>query len=492
MGSNLRRNYVYNVGFQIFSLLTPLITAPYISRVLGPVGTGIYSYIHSIASYFALFAALGLASYGLREASRLRDDRRLCSRLFYELTILRLVTTLLSYLGYLAVALLFGTDFKLYLALGLTILAVGVDCTWFFQAMESFKVLALRNFGIKFLSIVCIFLFVRDEGDLTLYALIQTGSILLSNLLLLPKLRQWLVPVPLRRLRFGRHLHETIVYFIPAIATSVYTVLDRTMIGLIARDMAQNGFYEQAHKIVNILLTVITSLNVVVGVRTSYLFGQDKKAEIRKHIKDTFRFMYMLAFPLCAGLVTCADVFAPTFFGPEYMAVAPMLKMFAPLLMIIGTSNLLGSLYLTPSGQRARSNRAIIVGAATNLLLNLVLIPFFDAYGAVVASVAAELVITALYLYYSHRFISVWRILRIAFPYALYTGAMAIPVVLVGKAMPMTMGTATVLLQVAVGMVTYAALLILFRDPVWIGFRPTVVKVVRKIAKRIGRDRHGA
>ena len=484
MGSNIRRNYIYNVSFQIFSLLTPLITAPYISRVLGPEGTGIYSYIHSIATYFSLFAALGLASYGLREASRLRDDRRLCSRLFYELTIIRLGTTLLSFLLYLAAALVFGSDLKLYLAMGLLVLSVGADCTWFFQAMENFKVLVLRNFFIKFLSILCIFLFVRTEDDLLLYALIQTGSILLSNLLLIPKLKQWLVPISLRRLRFGRHLRETLIYFVPTIATSVYTVLDRTMIGLIAQDMAQNGFYEQAHKIVNILLSLITSLNVVVGVRTSYLFGKDQTAEIRKHIRETFRYMFLISCPLCAGLIVCADVFAPTFFGGEYAAVAPMLKLFAPLLLIIGTSNLLGSLYLTPSGQRARSNRAIIAGAVLNVALNVVLIPFLGAFGAVVASVAAELVITGLYLFYSHRFIPAHRMLRLALPYVLYTVLMVIPVVLVGNAMPADMGTATVLLQVLVGAVTYLLLLIVFRDPAWRAARPAVKKVLRKLLKR--------
>ena len=478
MGSNIKRNYIYNVSFQIFSLLTPLITAPYISRVLGPEGTGIYSYIHSIATYFSLFAALGLSSYGLREASRLRDDRRLCSRLFYELTAIRLVTTLLSFLLYLAAVLLVDGDMKLYLATGFIILSVGVDVTWYFQAMENFRALVLRNFFVKFLSILCIFIFVRNEGHLDRYMLIQTGSIFLSNLLLIPQLKKWLVPVSFRRLRFTRHIWETLVYFIPTIATSVYTVLDRTMIGLITRDMAQNGFYEQAHKIVNILLTVITSLNVVVGVRTSYLFGQDKKAEIRKHIKDTFRFMFMVAFPVCFGLIACADNFAPSFFGEDFAAVGPMLKMFAPLLLIIGTSNLLGSLYLTPSGQRARSNRAIIAGAVVNLMLNAILIPFFDAYGAVVASVAAELVITALYLYYSHRFISVWRILRIASRYALFGALMWIPTYLVGDALPR--GAATVVLQVFVGAVTYVALLILFRDPAWLTCRRQLVKLLRK------------
>ncbi|MBQ5841007.1 MAG: flippase [Clostridia bacterium] len=476
--SNIRKNYIYNVSFQIFSLLTPLITAPYISRVLGPEGTGTFSYIHSIATYFSLLAALGLSSYGLREVSRVRDNPKRTSRLFYELTIIRLVTTLISFLLYMGFVWISGGETALYLGTGFVILSVGVDCTWFFQALEKFKSLMVRNFLIKFLSIVCIFLFVKTEEDLLLYTIIQTGSIFLSNLALFPQLRKLLVAVPWRRMRFGRHLKETLVYFIPTIATSVYTVLDRTMIGVITQDMAENGFYEQAHKIINILLTVITSLNVVVGVRTSYLFGKNQQDEIRRHIRDTFRFMYMLSFPLCAGLVACADLFAPEFFGHEFTQVAPMLKLFAPLLFIIGTSNVLGNLYLTPGGRRALSNRAVIAGACTNLVLNLLLIPSWGAYGAVAASVAAELVISALYLRYSHSFISAWQLLGMAVRYAAYAAVMFVPTYLVGQVLPAQFYT--VFVQVAVGAVTYAGLLILFRDPTWQGCKQLLLKKLHK------------
>ncbi|MBQ8683110.1 MAG: flippase [Clostridia bacterium] len=477
-GGNIKRNYIYNVSFQIFSLLTPLITTPYVSRVLGADGVGTYSYIHSIATYFALFAALGLSSYGLREVSRVRDNPRRASRLFYELTIIRLVTTLLSFLAYFVFVVATGSDLKLYLATSFVILTVGADCTWFFQAMENFKSLVIRNFLVKFISIACIFLFVRTADDLIVYTVIQTGSIFLSNLVLFPQLKKWLVRVSWRRLRFARHLKETLVYFVPTIATSVYTVLDRTMIGVITQDMTENGFYEQAHKIVNILMTVITSLNVVVGVRTSYLFGQNKEEEIRGHIRDTFRFMYMISFPMCAGLIACADLFAPEFFGVEYTAVAPMLKLFAPLLFIIGTSNVLGTLYLTPSGQRARSNRAIIAGACTNLVLNLLLIPRFGGIGAVVASVLAELVISGLYLRFSHAFISAWQLLGMALRYAAFAGVMFIPTYLVGQVLPDR--ATTILVQIGAGAVAYALLLILCRDPAWLACKGILDKKIKR------------
>ncbi len=478
---NIRKNYVYNLSFQIFSLLIPFITAPHLARVLMADGVGTYSYVNSIATYFSLFAALGLSSYGTREVSRVRDNPRKASKLFWELSFIRLASTLLCMGLYLLFILITGSDMRIYLAAGLVILTVAVDCTWFFQAMENFRVLTLRNFAVKLISVVCIFAFVDGPEDLLLYFIIQGGGMLLSNLVLYAQLFKLIVPIPLRKLHFGRHVRETLIYFIPTIATSVYTLLDRTMLGVIAGDMAANGYYEQAHKMVNMLMTVITSLNVVVGVRTSYLFGKNKKKEIRHHIHNTFRFMFLLAFPFAAGLIAVAPDFVPWFYGHGYEPVIPLMMMFAPLLVIIGVSNVLGTLYLTPSGQRARSNRAIIAGAVVNFVLNLILIPLFGVYGAVVASLAAELVISVLYISYSARFISVPKILGIGLRYLLLSAAMFIPTYFVGRAHEPSVGIT--LLQIAVGVVTYTVLLIVVRDPAWLDAQKFLRKKIRKDAE---------
>lgn len=475
---NIRKNYIYNLSFQIFSLLIPFVTAPYVSRVLLPEGVGTYSYVNSIATYFSLLAALGLSSYGTREVSRVRDNRKKTSKLFWELSALRLLSTALCLMLYLGFILITGSDMRTYLAAGIVILTVGVDCNWFFQAMENFKVLMVRNFLVKLISVVCIFVFVNGPEDLVLYFLIQGGGTFLSNLVLRAQLIKAVDWVPARRWRFGRHLRETLIYFIPTIATSVYTLLDRTMIGIITKDMAANGYYEQAHKIVNMLMTVITSLNVVVGVRTSYLFGKNKKREIRQHIHNTFRFMFMLAFPLSAGLTACAPDFVPWFYGDGYEPTIPLMMMFAPLLFIIGISNVLGTLYLTPSGQRARSNRAIITGAACNFVLNLILIPLFGVYGAVVASLVAELVISVLYLSFSARFISVAAMLGTGLRYLLLSAMMFVPTYLIGRACEPSVGTT--LLQIAVGIVTYLVLLVLTRDPAWQDAKQLLKKKLRK------------
>ncbi len=474
---SIKKNYIYNVSFQIFSLIIPFITAPYIARTLGAEGEGTYVFVNSIATFFSLVAALGISSYGMREVSRARSNRLMASRLFWELSIIRLVSTVLCLGLYLVYCIVTKGDMAIYLACGLTILSVGVDCTWFFQAMENFRTLMLRNFAVKVTSVLLIFLFVRNREDLLLYALIQGGGIFLSNILLLGGLLRQVRFIPLQRLRFARHIRETLVYFVPTIATSIYTVLDRAMLGLITQDMAANGYYERAHKIINMAMTVITSLNVVVRVRTSYLFAQHKTQEIRHHIYDTFRFMYMVSFPMAAGLCAVAPTFVPWFYGENSELVIPLLTLFTPLLFIIGTSNVLGSLYLTPSGQRARSNRAIICGAILNLALNLVLIPLFKVYGAVISSLCAEAVISFLYLRYSCRFISVYRILYTGLRYLVLSAIMFVPTYLLGRWLPG--GVWTTLLQIAAGAVVYALCLIVTNDPAWKTLR-------RNIAEKLG------
>ncbi len=459
---DLRKNYLCTVVIQLVSMLSPLITAPYVARVLGSDGVGTFSYVQSVATVFSLFAALGLSAYGLREVSRVRDDPEAVSRLFWELTLLRFATTLLTLLLYALLCLWVG-DWRLYGAMGLLILAAGLDLTWFFQAVERFGTLMLRHLTVKLSGIVLIFALVRDGSDVTAYALIQTGATLLSNLLLWPRLRGLVGRVP-----YGNplaHLRPSLVYFVPAIATSVYTVLDKTMLGVITRDMTQNGYYESAHKIIRLLMAVVVSLNTVVGVRTSYLFGQHREEEVRSHLLDTYRFMCALAFPLCGGLMACGYGLAVAFFGPDFAAAGGMLTLFAPLLFIIGTGNVLGSLYLTPGGYRRLSNRAIIAGAVVNLALNLLLIPRFGGYGAVAASVAAETVISALYLRFTHPFLSAWRLLWVAGRYALY--GVVVFTVAWGVARGMPSAFSTVLVQTAAGIAVYAVLLAVFRDPVW-------------------------
>lgn len=463
MPTSLKKNYLYNFLFQMFSLLIPLVTTPHVLRALEADGVGTYSYVHSIATYFSLVAALGISYYGTREAARIRDSKRKLSLLFYELSILRIFTTVLCLVVYFALVGISADNAKVYVGMSFIILAVMFDFNWFFHAMENFKILAGRNFLIKIITVILIFVFVRDEDDLLIYVLIQAGSVFVANAALAPALKKYLTRVSVRSIRPFRHLKGTVVYFIPTIATSVYTVLDKTLLGFITRDMTENGYYEEARKIVNILLTVVTSLSTVVGVRISYLFAHKKDEDIKNHIGNTFRFLFAISFPLTLGLIACADNFVIWFFGEEYKQVTSLIMLLSPIVVIIGISNVIDNLYLTPGGQRSRSNKAIVSGAVCNVILNLLLIPHFGAYGTVISSIAAETVISAMYAYFLREYIGIRGIAKMAVKYMLFSAIMFIPVFLVGKIMDT--GVLTSLVQVGVGVIVYIIALLVTKDP---------------------------
>ncbi len=480
MRSSIKKNYIYNLSYQMFTLLLPFIVTPYVSRVLHPDGIGFFSYANSIATYFSFAAALGISAYGMREVALVKGDVQKASRIFYELTVIRTVTTFISLGAYLLLVYFTAPDsWKLYFAAGLTVLAVLFDCNWFFQALEDFKMLSLRNFVVKTVTVAMIFAFVKNEDDLLLYIIIQCGGVLAANMLVLPALKSYLVKIPIRSLKFRKHIAETWIYFVPTIATSIYTILDKTMIGIIVGDMSENGFYEQAHRMVQMLLTVITSLTIVVGVRTSSLFADNNSEAIKSHLRKTFRYVFMLAMPMTAGLMACARGFVPLFFGEDFSKTADLLIMFAPLILIIGISNVIGTVYLTPSGQRKRSNKVIIAGAVLNFVLNLVLIKLLNTYGAVISSISAELLISALYLYISRDYISVKDLAKDSFRYLIMAVLMGVAIYFAGKYMPIT--PMSIAVQVACGAAVYFIGLLALRDSMLVD---TVKKVFGKLARK--------
>ena len=459
--NSIKRNYIYNVLVQIFSLIVPFITTPYVSRVLMADGIGYYSYTNSIATYFSLFAALGVSAYGLREVSMTRNDKKVYTKTFWELFIIKLFMTGLSLSVYLLLVVINGENPHIYLATGVVIVTVAFDFTWFLQAMEDFKTLMFRNLIIKSASVLLIFTLVRSKDDLVLYILIHTLSDLFANACMIPRVKKYLGKVKLTELNPLKHLRQTIVYFIPTIATSVYTVLDITMLGFLVRTPIENGFYDRGQKIINMLLTVTTSMNVIVGVRTSYLFGQGKDHKIKEYINKTFRFMSLVSMPMIFGLLACARNFVSHFLGAGYEKVGPVLFLFSPLIYIIGVSNILGSTYLTPSGQRARSNKAIITGAIINFCLNLVLIPTLKSYGAVISTLAAEGAISLMYIKMSSDYIKFSDVFKATIKYTVLGAIMFVPVYLIG----LKWHTLTALIvQILVGFLFYVLLLLITKD----------------------------
>ena len=397
---SIKRNFILSTIYQILTMITPLLTAPYIARVLWADNVGIYSYTSSIQYYFAIFAALGTVSYGTREIARVRNNENKRSQLFWEIELLTVVTTLISLLLWIIV-ILTNIPYRIcFVVLSLNIAAVMFDISWFYAGIEHFEHTVLQNSIFKILGVAAIFVFVKTETDLLKYIMILGLTTLFGNLSMWIYLPRYLVKVPWAEISIKRHFKETFVYFIPTIATSIYTVLDKTLIGLITKDNSQNGYYEQATKIINMTKTVcFVALNSVLGSRISYLFAEKRTEEIKKKIDSAIDYILFMGIGILFGLLGVSARFVPWFFGEGYDEVIYLLYILSPMALIIGVSNCLGANYYTPAGYRALSNKFLITGSVVNLVLNCLMIPNFKSYGAAFASVIAEITITILYMH---------------------------------------------------------------------------------------------
>ena len=410
---SLKKNIAISTIYQVLLIILPIITAPYVARVLGPDQSGIYDYTNSIQTYFAMFAALGTASYGAREIARVRNDIAMRSKLFWEIELMTVMTSTVCIIVWF-IFIAFTPQYKvIYLVLTMGLFSTMFDISWFFAGMEQFKYTVTKNAACKLIGVVLMFLFVKKQDDLLLYIIIITASTMIGNLSMWLYVPRFTEKVDFKTLQFRKHFHETLIYFVPSIATSVYTVLDRTLIGVITKNKAENGFYHYTMQIINMMKALtFSSLNMVLGSRIAYLFAEEKYDEIKERIKDSINYILFMGIGICFGLSGIAKRFVPIFLGPGYDRVVVMLMLMSPIVVIIGVSNCLGSQYYTPSGNRKLSAKFIIIGAIVNLILNLILIPRYWGYGAIVASLIAELVITVLYFRFCNGYLTADTIVR--------------------------------------------------------------------------------
>lgn len=384
------RNYLYNLSYQILVLLVPLITTPYVSRVLGAKGVGTFSYTNSVVQYFILFGCIGLNLYGQREIAYVQHDKGKYSSVFWELVILRLCTVSLSLVLFVVTLASRGKYALVFSIMSLDILASMADISWFFQGIEDFRKIVVRNFIVKIVGVALIFTFVRSSADIYLYVICHSATLFLGNLSMwvyVPKLVGRTAP---HNLHPFRHIKPTIVLFLPQIATSIYTILDKTMIGFLTGIEEEVAYYEQSQKIVKIAMALVTSLGTVMLPRVANLFKKNKMDQVKAYLYKSFHFVLFFATPMTLGLMAVSYNIVPWFFGPGYDKVAANMVIIAPILLIIAISNIIGTQFLLPTGRQKEYTMSVIVGCCVNCILNSLFIPHFLSIGAAIATVFAE------------------------------------------------------------------------------------------------------
>jgi len=475
---SVKKNYIYMVGFQILSLVTPLFTTPYVSRVLEPDGIGYYSFYNSICSYFVLFATLGTTSFGQREISFVQDRQEERSKIFWENVILRCITVLIALISWWIYIEQAQDQNKLFfIILGGNILGISIDISWFFQGMEEFGKTVGRSVFFKILNVILIFAFIREKDDLVIYVLLTVGLNLLSNLSLWTYLSKYIRIVRINELHPFRNIKAILSLFVPSIAIQIYTVLDKTMIGYFTELSYENGYYEQAVSLSKMVLSLVNAMVTVLTPRTGYYHETGDKERLEFYLYQSYRFVWFLALPLCLGLFGIAANFIPWFYGEKYDDMIPILRVASMLILVIGLNYVTGMQYLISTKRQKDYTYTIVLGAISNFMINLILIPRYFALGAIFASVAAETIIMLVQFLMIRKNLDVRKIFSFSKKY-LVAGISMLMVVLFEDNYLEPSYINTILL-ISSGGVIYIGILILLKDE-FLGEIKCILDQIRK------------
>jgi O-antigen/teichoic acid export membrane protein len=463
MKKSIRKNYLYNLFYQVLAIILPIITTPYVSRVLGAENIGIYGYTLSISAYFILFGSLGMALYGQREIAFVQDNKKEYSKIFFEIFFLRLITMIVSTIIFYFAFIYNNNDYSIYFkVLTLELFANTLDISWFFQGLEEFKITVTRNTIVKLISFALIFLFVKTKNDLFIYFIIYVLSLLLGNISLWFTLPKYIVKVNIKNLNLKKHIKPTLALFIPQIAVQVYTILDRTMIGVIIADKSEVGYYEQAQKIIKLLLTIITSLGIVMLPRVANSFSNGNNEEIKNYMNKSFNMVFLLAFPMIFGIICISNAFVPIFFGPGYEKVSSLMNIISPIILFIGLSNVTGTQFLLPTKRQREYTISVIVGACINFCMNMLLIPKYGAIGASIGTVIAEFTVTSVQAYYVRNDFDFKNILLLSKNYFI-SGIIMFVTCFIISILPIN-SILMVLLELVIGIGAYTFMLYILKD----------------------------
>ncbi len=479
---SITKNYFYNMIYQLFLIIVPIAVTPYVARVLGDDASGRYSFATSILTYFTLFAALGFGYYAQREIAKHQDNQEMQAKIFWEIIIARFIPVIITTVVYIGILLsgVYGDKYTVLIAiLIIQVVAIAFDIAFLFQGNEDFAKIVIRNVIIKSLSIASIFIFIKEPNDLWKYVLIQSLTVILSNISLWLGLSKKIFNVDLKKLRPLKHLLPTLILFLPTIATSIYTSLDKTLIGVITGIDSENGNYEYAEKLVKMLLTIVTSLGVVVIPRNSKYFADGNIEAVKENIYKSIQFVLCLGIPLMLGTICIADNLIPWYLGDGYNKAANLMKILSPIILIIGLSNVFGLQFLIPSGQDKKFTISIITGAVINFGLNWLLITYWKSYGAAVATVVAEFFVTLFMIVFARKDIKFYKAMLSSWKYVVSGLIMFLPCYFVGNILnPSIFNT---LIIVVIGVVVYGMCLVILRDKFVFGI---ISKVKLKFHKK--------
>ena len=416
---SVKKNMLFQFAYQAIMLFIPLIISPYLTRRLGETSLGIYTYTYSIAYYFVMFSMLGIAKYGQRIIASRRQDSISLRRTFWSLFSLHILISILSVVVYIIFCVFVFKDTKIiYYAQTLYVLSAMFDIVWFFYGIEQFKIVVIRNTIVKILELLLIFTLVKTKDDILTYTLIMAGSVLAAQICVLPSVVKFVPPIKFALSDMKEHFKPMLVLSIAVIAIGLYTVFDKTLLGILAskEDVA---FYEYSNRIISLPKTFIGVIGTVLFPRACNCIANNDFSQAKKYYKYSLLAVYFIGIGSIFGIIAVADLLSVVYYGEAFYICGNVMKAMVPLVLIIGVGEIVRLQFLIPLKKDALYTIGIIINAVINIAISVLLIPKLGIYGAILGTISAEMFGLLFQGYLVKQYIDIKNTLLTAVPFVI-------------------------------------------------------------------------
>lgn len=401
MGKSFVKNSIYNILYKLLSVIFPLIYTSYASYILMADGVGKVAFSQNIVSYFVVFASLGIPSYGIREIAKTSDKDR--DRVFSELFIINFICTIILSLAYVGFVFTYIDDqsFLLYLATGITLFLNIFNVDWFYQGIEEFRYITIRSFIVKIISLLCLFIFIKNKNDYICFAFVSSLGVVLNNIYNIVHIHKY-THLIFKDLNFLKHFKPVLVMLFASLAVEMYTKIDVLMLGVLKND-TEVGFYNNAVRMIRIISTLTSAMAGVLLPRLTYYFNIGDNVKIDALCQYMKKAILLVAVPAVIGIMLVSQQLIPLIFGNSFTGAIPTMQILSPLIVICALGNLYGTQILISSGKEKYVLFSTIIGSFINIVLNSLLISTLGANGAAIASVCSELAVMLYQYYYARK-----------------------------------------------------------------------------------------
>lgn len=417
---NVVLNYFYNSLYQILLIITPIITTPYISRVIGANGIGVHTSTLGVAQLFNIFGMVGIMNYGSRAIAYVRDDKEKLSNSFWNIWLLQVIFSLISIIIYIFSFINFNALGlkEIYLIQLPVVLGALFDISWLYIGLEDFKKTVSRNIIVKIIGIICIFIFVKTPNDLNKYIAINSISTFLGILTLWVFIKEYITKIKIKKFKFEYHLRNTFLLLIPQISVHFYTGLDRTIIGVLSNS-TEVGLYDQSQKISRIALSLVTSLSTVLMPRIANMYANKDNEKIEEYLYKSINFTLMVSCLLMSGIISITKHFVPIFFGDEFIGIELYMILTSLIVVFIPLGGVFANQYALPTGKNKEYILPLVQAAFINVLLNIIFSPKLGALGGVISILLTEFITTIIRIVILKDYINIKRLLKGSYIYVI-------------------------------------------------------------------------